>query len=165
LPEGDKTSSSRSGVAGTLLAAAAAIALSIDFPPAGAAGPSSIAEARPGSLAGRWSGQYRYNDRRLPPKAFTAAIAQGKGPAFSGRITEPRFSRTGAAGLMSATIAGSLGPKATISFVKRYVGVAGFANAVRYEGRLAKDGRTIKGTWRIPEEKLRGTFEMRRSGG
>ena len=151
-------------MSGALLAVAVGIGLAVDLP-GGTAGRSQAAEAPQASLAGSWTGHYRYNDTRLPPKAFTAAIAAAKGRSFTGRVTEPRYTRMGAAGQMSAVIEGSVGPGGKVHFIKRYQGIAGYGNPVRYEGTLGPKGRTIKGTWRIPAENLKGTFEMTRSGG
>jgi hypothetical protein len=148
---------------GPALAACVVLALAVDLP-ASATGGVQLAEVSGGKLAGTWKGRYRYDDKRLPAKAFSATIVGGKGPAFEGRIEEPRYTRLGLSGRLSASLAGTLGKDGKVAFVKRYLGAAGMSRPVRYQGTLGAAGKTIKGTWRIPEEKLKGTFEMTRTG-
>lgn len=149
---------------GPALAVCVVLALAIDLP-ASATGNVQLAEPSGGKLAGIWKGQYRYDDKRLPSKAFSATIAGGKGPAFEGRIEEPRYTRLGLSGRLSASLAGTLAKGGKVVFVKRYLGAAGMSRPVRYQGTLGPAGKTIKGTWQIPEENLKGTFEMSRIGG
>lgn len=149
---------------GPVFAICVVLALAIDLPASATGGPH-LAELSGGKLAGMWKGQYRYDDKRLPSKAFTATIVGGKGPAFRGRIEEPRYTRLGLSGRLSASLQGTLGKDGKVRFVKRYLGAAGMSRPVRYEGTLGPVGKTIKGTWRIPAENLKGTFEMTRTGG
>lgn len=148
---------------GPAFAICAILALAIDLPASATGGPQ-LAEGS-NKLAGIWKGQYRYDDKRLPAKVFSATIAGGKGLSFKGRIEEPRYTRLGLSGRISASLAGTLGAGGKVAFVKRYLGAAGMSRPVRYQGTLGPAGKTLKGTWRIPEENLEGTFEMTRTGG
>ena len=151
-------------ISGPAFAICTILALAIDLP-ASATGGMQVAELSGSTLAGMWKGQYRYDDKRLPSKAFSATIAGGKGLSFKGRIEEPRYTQLGLSGRLSASLTGILGKGGKVRFVKRYLGAAGINRPVRYEGILGPAGNTIKGTWRIPEDNLKGTFEMTRIGG
>lgn len=117
------------------------------------------------SLAGKWRGQYRYSDERVPPKPFEVTIEVDHATKrFSGRVSEPRLTIFGMSGRLSANIEGAIADDGSVRFVKTYGEGSGMTRPVTYEGRLEDDGARFSGTWKA-EEWLTGTFEMTRSDG
>jgi hypothetical protein len=91
------------------------------------------------------------------PGAFHITIAPTEGGAFTGTTREPNFSEALVATL-DAAIEGRVGSEGAVSFTKRYDGTGGVSHAVDYRGRLAPDGRSLFGEWRL--EGYAGAFVL-----
>lgn len=107
-----------------------------------------------GTVGGGWLGTYAYTGvlRRLPPVRFEATLtepdAEGR---FAGTILDD-----GQAG--EADVSGGQGGRG-VRFSKTYKKKR--MAPVSYEGTLADDGRTMRGTWRIADT-ARGDWDARR---
>ncbi len=108
-------------------------------------------------LKGLWQGSYSYSSSaEIGETPFKARLG-GKDDALTGLITEKHLHNDGQ---IKAQIEGSFDGE-TLRFTKQYIasGTA-YSRPVQYEGMLSADGRTISGTWVLPDDG--GVFVMRR---
>ncbi|MBV9850755.1 MAG: hypothetical protein JO250_13865 [Armatimonadetes bacterium] len=107
------------------------------------------------SVAGGWLGTYHYRGllAGVPPVRFEAAFRVAAEGKFSGTILDDGGGcEARATGIQTGS---------QVAFTKVYVGRRrSYALPVEYEGALAGDGKTMRGTWRIGE--ARGVWEARR---
>lgn len=116
---------------------------------------SSDESAAAAVLTDSWSGIFYYPpDEGQAPVRFEAFLLHN--PAASkveGRMKEPRTFGTGTDPWLHATLEGSFDPNTRkFTFTKQYDGSNAVDHAVLYEGVLSADGKTVNGTWRIPND-------------
>ncbi|MEL7198695.1 MAG: hypothetical protein AAGL10_10300 [Pseudomonadota bacterium] len=106
-------------------------------------------------LKGMWNGSFRYSaSDDLGGMRFKARLAVNDGK-LTGLIVE---GSTISGDQIRAEIAGVFDGQ-LVRFTKRYIDAdIAYARPVEYEGTVSSDGRTIKGTWTLPDDS--GTFEM-----
>ena len=95
------------------------------------------------SIAGGWLGTYHYRGVQTgrPPVRFEATFSVTDAGRFAGTVLDDGGGEAQAAGVQTGR---------TVAFTKTYRGHRrGYAFPVEYEGKLSKNGKTMRGTWHI----------------
>lgn len=114
----------------------------------------ALAGVLPPNATGAWNGRYFYPELRKDgtpynkaPVPFTARMSQ-VGERLEGSINEPQTFGPVQAGVLKSFLVNGLVDRAgNIRFVKKYDGTGGVEHAVTYRGTIARDGKTMEGTW------------------